>query len=255
MTEELLQRIGLTYRQATIYTLLVKFNKMTPARISKLTNINRTTVYMICRELVELGLLSEDIGAKTTYFIAEPFEKLSAMIEKEKLNAQKKESILPLIKEHMDHLPKHLGYSVPKVRFVDESKIEDFLISESKKWAESIMVRDKTWWGFQDTTLLEEYPKWPEYFWNTFSKDITLNILTNKKPIETKQMVHKKYQQNRNVKFWKPSQEFSATHVVAGDYVLFIVTKEHPHYLVEIHDVPMAENLRNMFKGIWGMVK
>jgi hypothetical protein len=38
---------------------------------------------------------------------------------------------------------------------------------------------------------------------------------------------------------------------VLGDYVFFCVTSTKPHYCVEIHDAVMAENLREMFKGVW----
>lgn len=30
-----------------------------------------------------------------------------------------------------------------------------------------------------------------------------------------------------------------------------IVTNQHPHYMVEIHDPVMAQNLRDIFKGVW----
>jgi len=53
------------------------------------------------------------------------------------------------------------------------------------------------------------------------------------------------------VRYWDRTNEFSATQAVIGDYVLFVTTQEHPHYLVEIHDAVMAENLRQLFKGVW----
>lgn len=52
-------------------------------------------------------------------------------------------------------------------------------------------------------------------------------------------------------KYWDKSKDFTATHAVLGDYVLFCVTSQHPHYLVETHDAVMAENLRELFKGMW----
>jgi hypothetical protein len=60
--------------------------------------------------------------------------------------------------------------------------------------------------------------------------------------------------QKRQVKYWDKTIDFTATHAVLGDYVLFIVTNQHPHYLVETHDVVMARNLREMFKGFWDKI-
>jgi len=36
-----------------------------------------------------------------------------------------------------------------------------------------------------------------------------------------------------------------------GSYVIFIMTKQRPFYLVEIHDSVIAHNSRELFKTIW----
>lgn len=55
----------------------------------------------------------------------------------------------------------------------------------------------------------------------------------------------------RNIKFWKNAGAFTATTWVMGDYVAMVVTNQHPHYLVEIHDKMFAQNFCILFKGIW----
>lgn len=49
----------------------------------------------------------------------------------------------------------------------------------------------------------------------------------------------------------KASWASPGTQWVAGDYVINIITSHKPHYLVEIKDAVMAENLREMLKGMW----
>ena len=67
-------------------------------------------------------------------------------------------------------------------------------------------------------------------------------------------MSKKKYASQRHIKYWDKSDEFTTTQVVIGDYILMIMTREHPNYLIEIHDRVMANNLREIFKAIWKMV-
>jgi hypothetical protein len=38
---------------------------------------------------------------------------------------------------------------------------------------------------------------------------------------------------------------------VHGDYLVFVQTQSRPHYLVEIYDVLLAENMRQFFTGVW----
>ena len=58
----------------------------------------------------------------------------------------------------------------------------------------------------------------------------------------------------RQIKYWAKTNDFTATHAVLGNYVLFIVTKQHPYYMVETHDAVMAQNLRELFKGFWDKI-
>ena len=62
-------------------------------------------------------------------------------------------------------------------------------------------------------------------------------------------------QREKQIKFWKNSNNFTATTWVAGDYLIMTVTNQHPHYLVQIHDATLAHNMREMFKGIWNVEK
>ena len=56
---------------------------------------------------------------------------------------------------------------------------------------------------------------------------------------------------NRNIRFWSGASTFTATTWVMGNYIAMINTKHHPFSLIEIHDAMMAENLRQLFSGIW----
>ncbi len=55
----------------------------------------------------------------------------------------------------------------------------------------------------------------------------------------------------RVLKFWKNTVEFTGSTWVCGDYLVMIITNQHPHYLIEIHDATLAHNVREICKGIW----
>lgn len=251
MLNQYLQQLGFTDKEIGVYLCVQEGGKLSATDISRKTKINRTTVYSVAKELVKKGLINEDLGGTTVYFVALPPDDLRTLYktQEEALNAKKKtidQAILEL-----QALPKSKQYSVPKIRFVDEPQLHDFLFKQLPTWIESAKkYPDHNWWGYQDVSLLEQYPDWVDYHWEIFPEDFGLKIFTNndKPERETAGRIANK---NRQVKFWDRSVDFSATHVVLGDYVLFIVTSQHPHYLVETHDVVMAQNQREMFKGIW----
>ncbi len=254
MLEQKLKEIGLTEKEISVYLSVLQHQKILPARVSTLTSINRPTVYAVAKELMKKGLITEDKAGKTMYLVSLGEKSLENLVKSKERNLEKLKQDLPNIISDLGSLPKHGKYSIPKIRFIDEAHLRDFLINESDKWAKNALDSDSTWWGFQDHTLLENYQDWADYFWNRFSKSITLNLLTNEKPVETEVMSKKTYKNQRKTKYWKESFGFTATHVVVGDYILMIMTRERPHYLIEIHDRVMADNLRNLFKAIWKII-
>ncbi len=251
MLERKLKHFGLTEKEISVYLCILQYQRILPSRVSEITSINRPTVYSVAKELIRKGLISEDATGPSKYLLSngeDALNNISSQYERRALEL--KNSAPELIKE-LKLLPKQGKYSIPKMRLIDEWQLRDFLIERSAVWAESALARDNTWWGFQDHTLLEHYEEWADYFWKKFSKKIHLNLFTNKRPIETEKMVTKPYSVQRHVKYIEENSEFTATHVVIGDYILMIMTNEKPHYLIEIHDTLMAENVRAVFKRMW----
>ncbi|HWC57710.1 MAG TPA: helix-turn-helix domain-containing protein [Candidatus Paceibacterota bacterium] len=259
MLEQLLKQLGFTDKEITIYLCVLEHGKLSAAAVARLTKINRTTVYSVGKVLLEKGVITEDIGGTNRYFSAVSPEELRALYKKEEAAlAAKKQSIEQLITE-LASVPKNKNYSVPKIRFIDERHLDDFLHKQLPVWIESAKAGQnadtKNWWGFQDTSFIDAYPDWFKYHWQIFPSDYGTRLFTNKKPAEEKFAEHVSDTGRRQVKYWAKSKDFTATHAVLGDYVLFAITHQHPHYAVEIHDAVMAENIREMFKGMWEEIK
>lgn len=251
MLEQYLTQLGFGEKEIAVYVCVVEHGKLSAAAVSRITKINRTTVYSVSKELIKKGVIQEDLGGTNRYYTALPIEELRELYKKEELELMKKKSVIEETIAELQALPKSKQYSVPKIRFIDEIHLKDFLFKQLPIWIESAKKTDTNWWGFQDVSFIEAYPEWFEYHWKIFPQDYGTRLFTNKKQSEKSFAEKIGDSERRQIKYWDKSIDFTATHAVLGDYVFFCVTSQKPHYLVETHDAVMAENLRQMFKGMW----
>src|SRR3989344_3940041 len=249
MLEKVLSQLGLGNKEQAIYKLILEHGKIAPALLARLAKINRTTVYSVANELKEKGLIEEDLGGKVLYYSPVREQGLEKIIREEKERLRTKENSVRELQEFLKNIPESKTYSVPKIRFVDEADLEQFLYEATPRWYESMLTTDSTWYGFQDHTFVEKFEKWIDWSWDKATQPIKLKLLTNASDIEEK-MKGKKYSEKRILKFLN-NNEFTGTQWIVGSYIVLVVTKQHPYYLVEIHDSVMAHNMREVFKNIW----
>ena len=177
------------------------------------------------------------------------------IVKKDEVELREKEQLLNTLISELSVIRPTTNSPIPKIRFIEEKNIEDHLRKQTPVWDKSLLERDRIWWGFQDHTLLEdkEYLKWIEWYWSRAPKEYDLKLITNATQIE-KEMSEKKLER-RLIKYWKENLKFTATNWILGEYVILVMTKQHPHYIVEIHDAVYAENMRELFRNLWEMVK
>ncbi len=252
MIQPLLKQLGLSEKEIVVYLAILQQGKVSPADIATLTNINRTTVYSVAKELLKKNLIREESG-KTTYWMARPPEDLSVLIEREKEALRKKEHLLQSAVNELKPLMAGMRYSMPTLTFIDENRLDAYMRSESKKWTDSIVRTDGLWHGFQDDSFVEHYEGWVDWYWHLpMSQQIVLHLFTNDSSIE-KRMHQKKYER-RQMKYWKGG-EVSSTLWICGEYIVVIATRSRPHYLIEIHDRLLSATLRTMFGDLWSKEK
>jgi predicted DNA-binding transcriptional regulator len=248
MINELLAKIGLNEKEIQVYLTVLQNGKISPTALSKALGINRTTVYSVAKELVEKGLIREDLTSPTISLIARPAEDLEGYIDQEEKQIRQKRELAKRAIHELQSVVKTQTFALPKIIFVPEAELESYLYKQTPVWDKSILKYDGIWWGFQDDTLVGNYEKWIDWYWETGSDPKTkLKLLSN----EVAENIKKKKFERRQIKFWDQSKNFTATTWVLGDFVTMIVTNQKPHYLVEIHDAVLAHNMREVFKGIW----
>lgn len=251
MLHGLLQKLGLSKKEVEVYSALLEYGKTTPARLSKATNINRSTVYVVLEKLKEKRLIIEDISTKTLYFSPSSPEEVEDMFYHQQEELKKKKKIAAKLAEELEIFPKSKKYSVPKIRFVEEGDVGDFLYEQIDKWDKSSKAIDHACWGFQDKSFVKQYQPWIK--WVSGKYRMKINLVSNKSNLEEK--LKKEYAHERNIKYWNDELDFSASTWVMGDYLMMIITRQKPFYLVEIHDGVLAHNMRQVFKKIWNDIK
>lgn len=249
----LLETLGFNRKEVDVYLAVLQSGKVSASDIARKTGINRTTVYSVSKELMKKGVIREDLGKKTRYLVALPPSELTSLTEKEERRLLEKKRMIENAIVQLEPLTKGAAFAIPKITFIEEENLEQYLHKRNEDWANSIVEHDGIWWGFQDHTLVEHYEGWINWSWaQPFQSTMHLQLLTNQSDIE--QEMGKKYER-RKMKFWKQEPSFTGTLWINGDYLVLIFTHEHPHYLVEMHDKILSGNIRSVFKALWEFVK
>jgi sugar-specific transcriptional regulator TrmB len=246
-----LKKLGLNDKEARVYLALLKQGKTKPSALAKITKLNRATLYNVAKGLVSRGIIAEDLSGKVLHFVALRPENLHKTLDQAKREMKEKEELIKVAVNELNLINSEKSYPVPKIRFIEEHDLEKFLFDNLIKWQEEVISADGIWRGFQDHTFVENYFRWIEATWKTKESrhgNYQARAFTNESAVERK--LKGKYQPKRQVRFLSDTN-FTATVWICGNYLVMISTRQHPFYLVEIHDQTMALNMREMLKKLW----
>lgn len=248
MSRAMLGKLGFSEKEIEVYLVLLQHGKMSPAEVAKLTRISRPTVYSVAKELVRKGVVLEDLGGSSRSLIAKQPEDLAILVNREQKVLDAKKTLVESAITELQKVAQSSKYSIPKIVFIPEEEIDNYLYKQTPIWDASIKKTKTFYWGFQDPSLVEHYQTWIDWYWQR-PETAALRLLTNQSNIE--ETMSTKGYAKREIRLWSGASSFTATTWVMGDYVVMINTGNHPFYLVEFHDAMMAENLRQLFSGIW----
>jgi sugar-specific transcriptional regulator TrmB len=252
----LLKELGLNDTEAKAYVALVKHGRIKPAELARLTKLNRATTYSVAKSLQSKGLLAEDGTGSVMYLNPLPPTALKQLIERPKRELEQKQKVADEAVAELTRLAGEKDYPVPKLRFVPEHEIEEYLYDSTQRWQQSAIDTDGVWWGYQDHSFVEAYERWIHSTWKTSqSKNpkFSSKVVSNESNIE-RALAQKYSKAKRDVRALA-GMNFTSTLWVAGDYVVMIQTSAHPFYLFEIHDALLAANLREVCKKLWAETK
>jgi len=258
MLEKTLEKIGFKEKEIEIYLIILKIKKILPGDISKLTDIKRPTVYSVVKELIKKGLISSETIKNKTFLIALPVENLMALIKKDQILLEKKEKNIKKFIEESRTLNLEKNYSIPKLRFIQNSELRLFLDQQVDIWNNSIKNFDNSWWGFQDPTFVKNFGNWiKDWYRKKSSSGIIVRLLSNNGLIEKEMQNFTKINKDQRYINFIDSEDakFTSTIWIAGDYVILIYTHKKPFYAIEIYSEDLSRNLREVFKILWKKTK
>ena len=253
MIQQTLKELGFGEKETEVYLELLRRGRATPAAIARATGITRPTVYNISKDLMKKGVVAEDLGGASLYLIALPPKSLYTLIEKQKRDMDKNETLIKQAVNEISDLPMNTQFAVPRIRFIEELNLKEFLYRNVDAWNKSAHKSDSVFWGFQDHTFVDQYKEWILH-WYTLesSKMLKVRLLTNQSEAEKRmERLTPTQRTQREIRFCKKNLQFTATTWIAGDYLIMIYTRERPFYLIEIHNPMFAHNTREVFKNLW----
>ncbi len=250
----MLTNIGFNEKEIAVYLTLLKKGYANAGALAKATGISRPTVYNVVQALVAKGVIVENLAGKSAKFAALPPDNLRNLLKVDQALLVKKEQVITEAIQFLSNIQLEDTHPVPHIRYIEEKRLKDYLHEATLRWDKSGQETDKTWWGFQDHTLVEQYERYIHWFWKNVAQDTEVKLLTNHSAVERRMNIYHKYAK-RHIKLWNQAGHFNATTWVVGEYVIMVITSKKPMYLVEIHDATYAESQRNLFRGIWEELK
>lgn len=253
--QQTLQKLGLNEKEIRVYLTLLKSGKTKPSTLAKATKLNRATLYNVAKGLLSKGIIAEDISSSTLHFSPLPPSALHKILDQPKRELLEKEVLIKNALQELNLITAEKTYPVPKIRFIEEENLEKYLFDNTEKWQQAIIDSDGIWWGYQDQSFAENFEKWIDHTWKTKPSKHSHykpQFFSNETTAERK--ISKKYPKDKREMKYISDTDFTANTWVCGNYLVMIVTHQHPFYLIEIHDQMIAHNNSEIFKKLWNSI-
>ena len=250
--KEKLQQLGFNKTEIEVYVYVLSQGRVTPAMVSKDTGIKRPTVYAAATELIKRGVMTEDLAGNSKYLVASPKD-LEQLIITEKQQVLKNEAIVESLLPELKELSRSARTPIPNIQYIRESELKEFFYKQNPVWNQSMIDTGETsWWGYnsRDLTSHKFVRDWIDHSWRTAPKQIDLHLFSPEH--EGEKEIQKKGYERRHIKYW--DEEHDASQWVLGDYIIMVVTKQKPQYVIQIKDKLMAESLRRTYRKLWNLI-
>lgn len=247
-SQTLLQKLGFTEKEATLYTKILESPGITYAELAELAKINRTTCYSVVKQLIEKGLISEDLASSVVKLFAESPEILIDKHRRQEAEVRKKTELATRAANELKKIiPKTLK-AQPKITYIEESDIQDFLYKKTPTWNKSAQKTDNVIWGFESAQFEVDFEDYIRWFWeHPSSTGLSVRLFTDHAELR------KTGANPENKSFFKYSKniDYKTNIWVYGDYTIMQSLEEKPNYLIEINEPLMTQNFRYFFQAMW----
>jgi sugar-specific transcriptional regulator TrmB len=244
------EELGLSNKEARIYVAALSLGPSPVQVIADQSGIKRVTTYVILESLVGLGLVSQTIKGKKTYFIAEDPVNLERLIDKRERELRDQKTsftrILPALKG-LKSLPK----DSPIVKFYDGAdSIKSILNTFIQKTREPNVVEV---YGFSNIDLvLRFFPEFRATTSNPWRSKAGVHSMFLYSSLEGPIMKESDAAQNRESR-WIPPEKFPAVgdFTIIDDTILMLSLGAARPVGITIESKELAAGLRVVFSVAW----
>jgi len=238
-TTKALAELGLNPSEALLYTALITLGPSSALRLSKATNLKRSTVYTLFSNLAGQGLANVQVKGFKRLFAAENPERLQALLDK-------KRSLLNLILPELTTRFFNLQDSDSFIKHYQGIKgvksIYDTLLDEIKPNGFYYVISDQQKWLQLDPRYFEEFrTKRAKRFHTKLLLQESPSARGNLKTVE----LH-----NEEIKIFPPDTAFNANLVIVPHKLIVVQTVE-PVMAMVIENPSLIHMTRVMFEMIW----
>ncbi|OGD62759.1 hypothetical protein A2160_04815 [Candidatus Beckwithbacteria bacterium RBG_13_42_9] len=234
-----------------IYLLLLQKGVLTPLELSRLSGLNRTSIYRYLEELKNLGLVEEVLDQSTTKARACEPEKLKLLLTQKEAALDKIKQALPDLIDQLSGIEDNTGSATKVVYFRGQSGLKQILWNTLKAKTGVVGYGYLTWnegvgQEFAEK-LRHEYVKR-----GIFSREIS-NDADSQKSYTKEKVYLEKYYQARQLP--KAILEINHDTYIYNDVFAFYHIYQEELFGVEIHNSEIAKTQKQIFEILWKIAK
>lgn len=244
--EELIQSIGLTKDQVSVYLYLIRNGQMPANLLSRRLGITRTLVYKILDDLIQYSLVTKDESFKVTRYKANHPYSLREIAEKEKKIAdelaRKIEYVIsPLVSEY------NLQSQKPAVHFMEGLDGVNFILEDTLSAKETIYMYTDT-----DTLEQELLDVDEQYVKKRLKLGLAKKILMAKTPASEKYVSENQSELTQS-KLISSSEipHFYSFMYIYDSKISYVTYKENIYTSAIIYDASLYTMQRFVFESLW----
>lgn len=255
----LLPQLGLTEYELKVYAASVEVGRATANRLARKTGIPRTSVYSALERLQKKGLVALEQQTNVQAYLPASTHTLVALAEERVREAQMGLKTAKQVSEMLESARGRDAISSSKVLIVEgKTAVRAKLQEWAEAWRNSVVATNRPWSGFQDESFLKHYGDTTVAYWKRFksSKFEAQNVLRlfqedGEVSRYVDAQVGKIAGERRKLKPLPGVGRFTATLWIVGEFVIVLKTQSDPHYLLQIRDGDLAENIFAVFEILW----
>ena len=239
----LLESLGLSKNEISVYMDLIKYPESSPTDITKRTGIYRSSVYESLDRLESRGFITKIVREDKTFFHIKDFENFSILVKQKEIEVNELVSLLKQLPIKKDS---NSNKDIVEISHGELSLRNAFFTPLNFNDPIYILGAPKIATEFVGEAILDEYHK------DRIKKQIPLKIIYSISYLKRIKELNKlPFTEARYIDFQKDSL---ISIVISGDNVYFFVFSESP-LTIHIKDADLAKFMLSNFEHLWKEAK